>query len=144
MSNAARFGLIGAVVVAAVALFVVLRGGGDDDSTTTTTQTGGAKAEKPSKPQQPKAPVIRVEDAEPVGGIQDLSVSKGDPIRFEVDSDTAGDIHLHGYEIEKPVKAGGSVSFDLPSTLDGRFEIELHIGGSETNAVQIGELTVNP
>jgi hypothetical protein len=133
MSNGARFGLVGAVVIVAVVLFIALRGGDDDSSSTTTTGTGKSAA-----------PVIRVKDAKPVGGVQELSVTKGEQIRFTVDSDTAGDVHLHGYEVEKPVKEDGSVSFDLPSKLDGRFEIELHIGSSETNSVEIGELTVNP
>jgi hypothetical protein len=136
VSNATRLGLIGGVIVVAVVLFIVLRGGSDDSSTTSTT-AGGGKAAAP-------VPTIEVKDAEPIGGVQDLSVTKGDPIRFKVGSDTAGDVHLHGYEIEKPVEEGGSVSFDVPSTLDGEFEIELHIGGSETDSVQIGQLTVNP
>jgi hypothetical protein len=133
VSNTGRLGLVGAVIVVAVVLFVVLRSG-DSGSDSSSTTSAGAGA----------IPTIQVKDAKSVGGIQDLSVTKGDPIRFKVDSDTAGDVHLHGYEIEKPVKKGGSVSFDVPSTLDGEFEIELHIGGSETNAVQIGQLTVNP
>jgi hypothetical protein len=131
MSNGARFGLVGAVVIVAVVLFIVLRGGGDSSTTT----TGSGKS---------AVPVIHVKGAKPVGGIQELSVTKGEPIRFRVDSDTAGDVHLHGYEVEKPVKKDGSVSFDIASKLDGQFEIELHIGSSETNSVQIGELTVNP
>ena len=133
MSNTARFGLIGAVVVVAVVLFIVLRGGDSGNDSSSTTAAGTAPVS-----------TIQIKDGKPVGGIQELSVTKGDPIRFKVDSDTAGDVHLHGYEIEKPVQKGGSVSFDVPSTLDGEFEIELHIGGSETNAVQIGQLTVNP
>ncbi len=134
MSTATRLGLAAVAIVAAIVLFVVLKGGGDDGETTTTqTAAGNGTVE-----------TIHVKDAKPVGGVQDLSVTKGDPIRFAVDSDTAGDVHLHGYEIEKPVEKGGSVSFDVPSTLDGQFEIELHVGGSETNSVQIGELTVNP
>jgi hypothetical protein len=136
VSNAARLGLGGAAIVVAVVLFIVLSDGGDDSSTTTTTAESGKAAGT--------VPTIQIKDAKPLGGIQDLSVTKGDPIRFEVDSDTAGDVHLHGYEIEKPVEKGGTASFDVPSTLDGKFEIELHIGGSETNAVQIGELTVTP
>ncbi len=129
MSTRARIGLIGGVVAVAVVLFVVLNSGGGGSDTT---EPGG------------KPPVIRVEGAKPVGGIQDVSVDQPNPIRFKVISDTAGDAHLHGYEIEKPVKKGGSVAFDVPSKLEGQFELELHIGGSETNAVQIAEVRVNP
>jgi hypothetical protein len=46
---------------------------------------------------------------------------------------------MHGYEIGKNVKAGGSVTFEFPATIEGVFEAEL-----ESRKEQILELTVNP
>jgi hypothetical protein len=135
----------GLAVVAAVVLFVVLSGGDDSndngasttvaESTTSTTDGGGST----STTQEPAADVARIEikDGQPVGGVQELTFSQGDHIRFVVDSDVDEEVHFHGYDIGKDVKAGGSVSFDVPATIPGVFEVEL-----EHSVVPIAEITV--
>jgi hypothetical protein len=85
--------------------------------------------------------VIRLHGGEPVGGEQDIDVTSGDSVRFKVTSDIEGEVHVHGYDFEKPIKAGGSVSFDFPANLEGAFEIELHHGGGEN---EIAGLKVEP
>lgn len=113
-----------AVIVVAVVLLVVLK---KDDSTKTTSNTGG------------KVTTIVIKHGKPVGGIADLTYNKGEQVRFKVDSDVSDEVHMHGYDIMKDVKAGGSVSFDFPATIEGVFEAEL-----EGRKEQILELTVNP
>jgi hypothetical protein len=147
-----------AVAVAAV-LFVVLR---DDDSeesepattVATTTATGGngpsggtgggggqanGAGGNEQPPPKPEVPTIVVRGGEPVGGVQELSFSQGDDIRFKVESDQAWEIHFHGYDVAKEVSAGGSVAFNVPAELEGVFEVEV-----EQTATQIAEITVNP
>lgn len=121
-SQRARVLVALAAVLAAVGLFIVLPG--DDDSTTTTTS---------------EVPTIEVEDGQPVGGIQELTFTAGDEIRFDVKSDTAAEVHFHGYNVGEDVEAGGEVSFDLPADIEGVFEVEL-----EETATQIAEVTVEP
>jgi hypothetical protein len=121
-SNAARAVVGGAVVVVAIVLLVVLKNGGGDESTTTKGVT-----------------TIVIKNGKPVGGIAQLTYNKGERVRFEVDSDVSDEVHMHGYDIMKDVKAGGSVSFDFPATIEGVFEAEL-----EGRKEQILELTVNP
>lgn len=82
---------------------------------------------------------IVVKGAEPVGGVQDLTFTEGEDIRFKVESDVADEIHLHGYDVAMEVEAGGSVEFDVPATLTGVFEVEL-----EQRVVPIAEITVDP
>ena len=84
-------------------------------------------------------PVIEIENGQPAGGVQELSFDKGDDIRFIVDSDVDEEVHFHGYDIGMDVKAGGTVEFDVPATLEGVFEVEL-----EESVVPIAEITVNP
>jgi hypothetical protein len=127
-SRAARIGVPLVLIAAAVILFVVLKGNDDSSSSDTTTTA----AEKPL--------VITIDkDGKPVGGVQKLTVTKGGQISFTVDSAVADEVHLHGYDIPKDVEAGGSVTFDVPATLEGEFEAEL-----ESRHEQILELTVNP
>ena len=138
MSDRSKIGAGVLAVAAAVILFVVLSGGDDsknnDTSTTSATKKGGGTAAA-------AIPVIRLRGGEPAGGEQDIEVTSGDQIRFKVTSDIDGEVHVHGYDVEKPIKAGGSVSFDFPADLEGAFEIELHHGGGEN---EIAGLKVEP
>ena len=112
------------VIVVAIVLLVVLK---KDDSSSKTTNSSG------------KVPTIVVKHGKPVGGIRELTYNKGEQIHFVVDSDVSDEVHMHGYDIMKDVKAGGSVSFDFPASIEGVFEAEL-----EGRKEQILELTVNP
>ena len=86
-----------------------------------------------------KVPTVVVRDGEPVGGVEELEYDAGDRIRFEVSSDVADEVHVHGYDLSQNVAAGGTVSFDFPADIEGIFEVEL-----EGRAEQILELRVNP
>ena len=103
--------------------------GGDNTSSAGATSTGAST----------KPVTIEIKDGEPVGGIADLTVDKGQDVDFIVDSDTASEVHVHGYDLMQDVAAGGKVEFNFPASIDGIFEIEL-----EQTATQIAELTVNP
>ncbi len=75
----------------------------------------------------------------PTIGIKELEYNAGDQIRFEVTSDVADEVHVHGYDLMQDVPAGGTVSFDFPAEIEGIFEAEL-----EGRKEQIAEITVNP
>jgi hypothetical protein len=127
MQSRARALVALGLIAAAVALFIVLKG--NDDNSSSSTTTAGAKPL-----------VIQIDKTgKPVGGVASLTVNNGDTIHFTVDSAVADEVHLHGYDIPKDVAAGGSVTFDVPATIDGEFEAEL-----EARHEQILALTVNP
>jgi plastocyanin len=150
MSRAQRAALaIGAVVVLVVA-FVIIQSGGNGkkssattDTTTAAPATGAAKQSTTdttaAQPAQQPEQRIRVVNAKPAGGIQTIKVNKGDTVRFAVTSDTADEIHVHGYDFHKDVKKGGTVHFAFKATIDGIFVVEL-----ESRSTQIGKLVVEP
>jgi hypothetical protein len=116
---------VAAVAVVVVVLLIVLSSGGSDESKTT--DAG-------------KVPTIVVDKAgKPVGGIVDLTYHKGDQIHFKVSSTVADEVHVHGYDLMKDVKAGGTITYDFPATIEGVFEAEL-----EGRKEQIIELKVEP
>lgn len=145
MSNRARIISGIAAVVVIVGAFVILNGSSDSDKpskTVTVTQTeatGGVTVEKTTTTAVPEIDTIVVKDAKPVGGVNTLSFANGDQIKFKVDSDTADEIHVHGYDLAKDVAAGGSVTFSFKATIEGVFEIEL-----EEHGVEIASLKVTP
>lgn len=153
-STAARVA-VGVVLVAIVVVgFIALSGGDSDDSTTQTTATTattettettdgankpGGDNEKGGEEPAADVPVIEVKGGAPVGGVAELTFGAGDQIEFEVKSDSAAEVHVHGYDIAQEVPAGGSTEFSFPADIEGIFEVEL-----EETATHIAEITVNP
>jgi hypothetical protein len=128
--------------LAALAIVVGLSACGSG-STETNEATAGATTRPADSPESAsmggKVPTIVVRNGEPVGGIKELEYSAGDQIRFEVSSDVADEVHVHGYDLMQDVPAGGTVSFDFPAEIEGIFEAEL-----EGRKEQIAEIRVNP
>ncbi|MGH2991323.1 MAG: hypothetical protein ACRDMA_15965 [Solirubrobacterales bacterium] len=132
-----------ALIAAAAVLFVVLR---DDDgdsgqaATTTTQATTTAETEGKKKPKpKPEVTTIVVKGGQPVGGVQELEYTRGDEVRFDVRSDVADEVHVHGYDLFEDVAPGKVATLDFPAEIDGGFEVEL-----EATHTQIAELTVEP
>jgi hypothetical protein len=75
------------------------------------------------------------------GGPKKLTVRKGTHVVLRVRSAIGEAVHLHGYDIERPIKsrtAFARIAFTAKVT--GVFEIELHL--TETRGLRIGLLTV--
>ena len=158
MGTGGKVAVVVLALVAAGVLFFVLREGDEStdatkaptDATTTEQQADGAgnvpgggggdngKPDKP-KPDKPKIATIEVRGGQPVGGVQELSFTQGERIQFIVRADVADEVHLHGYDVTKEVPAGGEAAFDVPATIDGVFEAELH-----HSLAPIAEITVQP
>jgi hypothetical protein len=87
------------------------------ETTTTTTDTPAATT---------TTIAIVVKDGRPQGGIERPTIEKGDKVVVVVRTDAGEEVHLHGYDIEKPVTAGEPVRIPFTANLPGRFELELH------------------
>jgi FtsP/CotA-like multicopper oxidase with cupredoxin domain len=126
-SRAARLGLIAAVLVAAIVVFVVLKSNNNDTSSDT------AKGVQ----------VLNVDSSgNPVGGAKTLTYNKGDQVQLHVNlASPEEEVHVHGYEIEKPAEHS-PVVFSFPASLDGVFEVEVH--RLDKTEGPIAELHVNP
>jgi hypothetical protein len=123
MSRTQRFtllGLAGAVLI--VVAIVVGTGGGNDASSKTS------------------GPVtIDVKNAKPVGGVKDVTYKKGGTVDLTVNSDTADEVHFHGYNFHKDVTKDGTVRFKFPATIEGKFIVEL-----ENHKQTLANVTVEP
>ncbi|MGH3029293.1 MAG: hypothetical protein ACRDNE_00725 [Gaiellaceae bacterium] len=150
-------------LAAAVVLFLVLAGTDDPGTNAATPQPQSAQATTESHspegatttqperaqvttaasespdPQRPTIPRIVVRDGKPVGGVTRLEYESGQRVRFTVHSDSADEVHVHGFDIKKDVPANGSVRFGFQADIEGVFEVEL-----ETTHVQIAELRIEP
>lgn len=134
-------------VAAVVVLFIVLSNddGSDSGSPTTTartTTTGGP----PRTTTTPAPPRIVFRNGTPVGGVQEIEAAMGDPVCIDLTSDVPAEAHVHGYELTKEVEAAQTARLDFRASLEGVFEIELHLqaGAEEGSEVPVAELKVTP
>ena len=163
-----RLWIIVGAVAAVIVLFVLLRPSDDDEAAATTsaatteaattapsetttetvteteTAPGVTVTEEQPAETTPAEPDVqrfaaRIEGGEIVGGLQRWQVTQGDDVRIVIRSDVDDEIHLHGYDIEKPVGPGRPAIFAFGATIPGRFELESHESGG-----QIAQLDVQP
>ena len=146
MSNRQRLTFAAIAAVIAVVAVVVLAGGSGGDperaaraptptATATPTATTPEEATSPEPVETPTAepsitPVTEVQEIEVkggkvVGGEAEIEVEEGNEVQFEVSSDVADEVHVHGYDVKKDVKAGGRASFEFKATIPGVFEVEM-------------------
>jgi hypothetical protein len=132
---------IAALLALVASLALVACGGDDDDSTDGGTITVDERTTDGNEAGEakPTTPTIVVRNGEPVGGVQELEYSAGEEIRFRVSSNRADEVHVHGYEVEEEIPAGGTAALSFPAEIEGIFEVELH-----DSEAQIAELRVNP
>jgi FtsP/CotA-like multicopper oxidase with cupredoxin domain len=157
MSRTARFVSIGAAVVIAVVAVVLLRpeSGSEeaDDSPaqqpqSAETDSAGKSSSEPTATAEaaPKPPPVEitVRDFKVSGGVKSIAVEQGDTVRLLVRSDTPGEIHVHGYALEKEVAPDRPARFDFKASLEGGYEIEVH--GAEGRGLDplIARLAVTP
>ena len=97
MSRNQRVVVLGLAVVVLVVAVVVIGTGGSSNSTKDAGPT-----------------TVVVQGAKPVGGVKDVTFKKGGTVDLTVKSDTADEVHFHGYDVHKDVAKGGSVHFSVP------------------------------
>ena len=56
-------------------------------------------------------------------------VPVGEQVVLRIASDVAEEVHVHGYDLEGAIPAGGSVDIPLTASIPGVFEVELHDSG---------------
>ena len=122
MSRNQRFVVLGLAVVVLVVAVVVIGTGGSSDSTKDAGPT-----------------TVVVQNAQPVGGVKDVTFKKGGTVDLTVKSDTADEVHFHGYDVHKDVAKGGSVHFSFPASIEGKFIVEL-----EDHKQTLANVTVAP
>lgn len=135
-----------AALLALTAVLVTGCSAGAEDQASTPTapsprsssvETGPASrgpSEVASSPAANPSPTVRTIAVRYVGGqVTGTSgreqVKAGAQVVLRVSSDVAEEVHVHGYDLEKPVPAGGTVDIPLTATIPGGFEVELHGSG---------------
>jgi len=86
-----------------------------------------------------EVPRIKVEDGVKTEGLDTISVRVGETVRFEVESDVADEIHVHGYDISFETTPAEEVLVEFVADATGIFEVEL-----ERLEVHLVDIEVTP
>jgi len=80
---------------------------------------------------------IEIRGGAPVGGIQQITVRRGDEVTVDVAGDSTGRVHIHGYDLFVDLNDGsGTTQFD--ALIPGVFSMEI-----EATSRQLVKLTVS-
>jgi FtsP/CotA-like multicopper oxidase with cupredoxin domain len=138
MSRNQRLTFLGVAAVIAVVAVIILAGSGDEGdeaaapaATPTATTTAEAQQASPAATETPTA--TPTTDPGPLltgAKEQEIEATEGETVRFRVRSNEDEEVHVHGYNIEKEVPAGETVTISFKATITGIFEIEFHHSGA--------------
>jgi hypothetical protein len=145
MTRAQRLTFLGiAVVIAVVAVILLASGGDETDNAANSAQTAtptptATAADGEETPSATPTPTPKPPPLLQAGKVRKLTFDQGDTVRLRVRSDTAEEIHVHGYDITKEVAPNQTATVSFKASITGIFEIEFHGSGT-----QIAELKVEP
>ena len=143
MSAGARLSFLAIAIVILVVAFIALRPSSDDPETTADapTATPTATSTPAAGETETPTPTPTVDPGPLLTGskVVKLRLDKGETVRFRVRAPEDEEVHVHGYDIKKDIKAGQTARMSFKATIDGIFEIEF-----EHSATQIAELRVDP
>ena len=135
-----------AAVIAVVAIVIFAVSGGSDDTSQNTAEQTATPSPTPTaagEESTPTATATATPAPQPpllqAGKVAKLRYTEGETVRFRVVSDTAEEVHVHGYDIKKDLEPGQTATMSFKASITGIFEIEF-----EQSAEQIAELRVDP
>ena len=70
--------------------------------------------------------VVTITHGKPSGDTGRIPVTVNSRVTIQVTSDTADEVHLHGYDIEKELEPGKPTTLSFVADQTGIFEVELH------------------
>lgn len=93
----------------------------EDEATLTTGDPVNAQGSADS----PSTISLEIVGGEPVGGHQRVEVDLNSEVTVMVTSDTAEEVHVHGYDILRSVSPEEALRFSFDAVIPGVFEVEL-------------------
>lgn len=80
---------------------------------------------------------VTFEHGEAAGDTGRVRVAQGTSVILVVTSDTADEVHVHGYDVEKELSPGTPATLQFTADVAGVFEVELHHAGTVLLRLQV-------
>ena len=81
---------------------------------------------------------VTVTGGQATGDTGRVPVAAGEHVTLVVTSDTADELHLHGYDLSADLEPGVPATVEFDATIPGVFEVELHDAGTQLLSLQVG------
>jgi hypothetical protein len=78
-----------------------------------------------------------IKSGRPVGGPKLLQVHEGEQVTLNIQSDSADELHLHGYDLHAHITPEQTASLQFNANRTGRFGLELHKAHTELGALEV-------
>lgn len=103
---------------------------GPEQAPTSSPAESGPASPLPSSSEDLAARPVRIDVAQTDGIVTPppsrVEVPLGSTVVLRVGSDVDDQVHVHGYELEQDVAAGGTTTFEFTADQSGLFEVETH------------------
>ena len=130
--------MLGAACLATSGLLLVSGCAGSSTPTHSGTSAGGGSASSSTgKPAKVTQIVVSVKDGKVSPKTHRVKVPMGGQVRLLVSSDIDDEVHVHGFDIEREVAAGQSVTIEFTADQTGVFEVETHESGLQLVQLQV-------
>jgi uncharacterized cupredoxin-like copper-binding protein len=88
-------------------------------------------------PQKEKTFELLVKDGKLASGPAKMEVRMGEQVTLRIQSNASDELHVHGYDLKLPIKAGDTATLQFAATRSGRFELELHKRHARLGALEV-------
>jgi hypothetical protein len=78
-----------------------------------------------------------IKGGKPVGGPKLLQVHEGEQVTLNIQSDSADELHLHGYDLHAHITPDRTATLQFTANHTGRFGMELHKAHTELGALEV-------
>jgi heme/copper-type cytochrome/quinol oxidase subunit 2 len=98
---------------------------GTSGSASSSTAAGIASGE-PNPAKEPVTVTVAITDGRVTPKPSRLKVPLGSMVELQVTSDVDDELHVHGFDVEKPLEAGVTTTLELLADEAGLYEVETH------------------
>lgn len=105
--------------------------GSDEASTAPTSSPSGSSSAgiasgEPNPAKEPVTVTVSVTDGKVTPKPSRVKIPLGSTVELQVTSDVDDELHVHGFDIEKPLEAGVTTTVELQADEAGLYEVETH------------------
>ena len=131
---------LGLAVAVLVGLFYGLRGTRQAEAPAQVALVTAAESPaQPVAPAPPKPQVFEliVSKGKLVSGPSVIQVREGDDVQLQITSDSADELHMHGYDLHLSLKPNTPATLAFKAEHSGRFDFELHHAHAELGTLEV-------
>jgi hypothetical protein len=120
-----------ALAVAVLLLTAGCASGSDEPAagtggTSRSSTTAGIASGEPNPAKEPVTVTVSVTDGKVTPKPSRVKIPLGSVVELQVTSDVDDEVHVHGFDVERPLDAGVTTTVELRADEPGLYEVETH------------------